>query len=255
MLQQEHSGFISSTETFGSVDGPGIRYVVFVSGCPLRCKYCHNPDSWAKKGEEKLPSQVINQALKYRPYWKDNGGITVSGGEPLLQIDFLIDLFTLAKENNVSTVIDTAGSPFTKEGEWFEKFNKLLDLTDLLIVDIKHIDDKEHTELTGKDGKNIREMINYLSDINKPVWIRHVLVPGITDNDEYLTKTSEYIKTLKNVKRVEILPYHSFGMYKWQDLGIEYPLKDVDQPTKERVQNAQKILEIDKYNDWKDQVI
>ena len=247
----EHNGYINSTETFGSVDGPGIRFVIFLSGCPLRCKYCHNPDTWAKKGEEKSPSEIFNQALRYRPYWKEEGGITVSGGEPLGQIDFLLDLFKLAKQNNVSTVIDTSGSPFTMEGEWFDKFNQLLELTDLFIVDIKHIDENEHIELTGKTGKNIRQMLEYLSEKNKPVWIRHVLVPGITDNDEYLIKTRDYIRTLKNVQRVEVLPYHSFGIYKWKELNLEYKLDDVEQPTKERVQNAQAILEIEKYDGYK----
>jgi pyruvate formate lyase activating enzyme len=245
-------GFVHSTETFGSVDGPGIRYIVFLAGCPLRCRFCHNPDTWTHNGKRMSASEVMKTALRYRPYWKNNGGITVSGGEPLAQIDFLIDLFTLAKQENVSTVIDTAGSPFTREEPWFTKFNRLMSLTDLLLLDIKHIDEEEHIRLTGKTGLNIKDMAQYLSETGKKVWIRHVLVPGITDRDDYLIRTRDFIRTLHNVDRVEILPYHTFGVYKWKDLGIDYTLEGVHPPTAERVKNAETILETAKYTGWKE---
>lgn len=247
-----HDGFIHSTETFGSVDGPGIRYIVFVSGCPLRCKFCHNPDTWSTPGQRMSPESVMATALRYKPYWKNGGGITVSGGEPLGQIDFLIDLFTIAKQNGVSTVIDTAGGPFTREPVWFEKFNTLMALTDLLLLDIKHIDEEEHLALTGHTGTNIIDMAQYLSEINKPVWIRHVLVPTITDNDNYLIRTRNFIRTLHNVERVEVLPYHTFGEYKWDALGLSYPLKGIEPPTIERVRNAETLLEVERYTAWKD---
>lgn len=245
------TGYVHSIENFGSVDGPGIRFIIFLAGCPLRCLFCHNPDTW-KMSDGKLMSadELIQKALRYRPYWKDTGGITASGGEPLVQIDFLIELFTLAKENNVNTCIDTSGGPFRKEGKWFSKFEKLMEVTDLLLVDIKHIDEAEHIKLTRRSGKNIREMIEYLSDIDKPIWIRHVLIPGITDKDEYLYKMRDYIRTLKNVKRVDILPYHTLGEMKYKKMGIPYPLHGVEPPTKERVENAKRILEADKYSEW-----
>ena len=157
---------------------------------------------------------------------------------------------TECKKRNINTCIDTSGACFTKEGEWFEKFKKLMEVTDLLLMDIKHINEDEHVKLTGQSGKNIREMFAYLDEIKKPIWIRHVLVPGITDNDEYLTQTRDFIRTLHNVERVEILPYHGLGAMKYKDLGIDYPLKDLESPTKERVENARKILECEKYTKW-----
>ena len=173
-------GLIHSTESFGSVDGPGVRFIIFVQGCPLRCQFCHNPDTWNmtdKNGATwRSADELLAQALRYRTYWKNGGGITVSGGEPLLQIDFLLDLFKKAKAKGIHTTIDTAGGPFTREELFFSKFQELMQYTDLLLVDIKHIDEKSHKELTGKTNKNILDMIRFLSDIKKPVWIRHVLV-------------------------------------------------------------------------------
>ena len=194
--------------------------------------------------------ELVKEAMSCKEYWGKKGGVTVSGGEPLFQIDFLIELFTAFKKLGVNTCIDTSGAPFTMEGEWFEKFQKLMEVTDILLMDIKHINEEEHIKLTGKSGKNIREMFAYLDKINKPIWIRHVLVPGITDNDEYLTQTRDFIRTLHNVYRVEILPYHGLGAMKYKDLGIDYVLKDLESPTLERVANARKILECEKYNRW-----
>ena len=244
-------GYIHSTESFGSVDGPGVRFIIFFSGCPLRCKFCHNPDTWdISKGEKISSDELIAKALRFRPYWKDIGGITVSGGEPLFQLDFLLELFTKAKEHGINTCIDTAGAPFTMQETWCAKFKQLMEVTDLLLVDIKHINEEEHIKLTGKTGKNIVEMLRWLSDNDKPVWIRHVLIPGITDNDEYLIQTRDFIRTLKNVKRVDILPYHTLGIMKYKQMGLEYPLEGVDAPTAERILNAKKLLEADKYTAW-----
>ena len=236
-------GYIHSTESFGSVDGPGVRFVIFVSGCPMRCQFCHNPDTWNMKvGELRSTDELLKQAIRYKSYWRDNGGITVSGGEPLMQIDFMIELFRKAKEQGINTTIDTSGAPFTREEPFFGKFNELMKYTDLLLVDIKHIDDEEHRVLTGHSNRNILDMAEYLSEIQKPVWIRHVLVPERNDRDKWLKKLNDFISKLNNVKKVEVLPYHTFGEYKWKELGLEYPLAGIDPPSKERIENANQIL-------------
>lgn len=249
----EKKGFIHQLESFGCADGPGSRFIIFFQGCQMRCKFCHNPDSWnITKGTQYSADELIKEALSCKSYWGKKGGITVSGGEPLMQLDFLFELFTKAKLNGINTCIDTAGGPFTKQGQWFETFKKLMSVTDILLMDIKHIDEDEHIKLTGQTGKNIIEMFRYLDEIQKPIWIRHVLTPGITDNDEYLIKTRDFIRTLSNVERVEILPYHGLGAMKYKDLGLEYELKNTESPTLERVENAKKILECEKYDKWKD---
>ena len=236
-------GYIHSTESFGSVDGPGVRFVIFTAGCPMRCQFCHNPDTWnMKTGTLTSTDDLIKKALRYRSYWGDEGGITVSGGEPLLQIDFLTELFKKAKENGIHTTLDTSGNPFTREEPFFSKFNELMQYTDLFLLDIKHIDEREHIRLTGHTNKNILDLATYLSDMKKPVWIRHVLVPKRSDKDEYLDRLHEFILTLHNVERVEVLPYHTLGAYKWKELGMEYPLEGIDPPTAERVENARKRL-------------
>lgn len=261
MLSQEHSmkecntdkilGRIHSIESFGSVDGPGIRYVVFVKGCKMRCQFCHNPDTWEMKdGELKTADELIAQALRYKSYWKKGGGITVSGGEPLLQIDFLIEFFTKAKAKGIHTTLDTSGNPFTRKEPFFSKFNELMKVTDLVMLDIKQIDDAKHKILTGCSNSNILDMATYLSDINKPMWIRHVLVPGGSDNDELLMRLDKFIKSLKNVDRVEVLPYHTLGVFKWEELGLDYPLKGVEPPTKDRVENAKNLLHISEYTGY-----
>ena len=245
-------GYIHQLESFGCADGPGSRFIIFFSGCPFRCLYCHNPDTWEMtKGKLYTADELLAEAEDCRDFWGKKGGITVSGGEPLSQIDFLIELFTKAKERNINTCIDTAGGPFKKEGEWFEKFKKLMEVTDILLVDIKHINEEEHKKLTGCTGKNVREMFAYLDEIKKPIWIRHVLVPGITDKNEYLEQTRDFIRTLSNVERVEILPYHGLAITKYKDLGIPYTLEKTESPSQERVENARKILECDKYTAWK----
>lgn len=255
-------GYVHQLESFGCADGPGSRFIIFLSGCPLRCLYCHNPDTW-KMTDGKLYSveELVREAMTCKEYWGKKGGVTVSGGEPLLQIDFLIELFTRFKELGVNTCIDTSGAPFrngaspdaTEEDKsWFRKFQRLMEVTDILLMDIKHIDEEEHIKLTGKSGRNIREMFAYLDRIQKPIWIRHVLVPGITDSDEALVRTRDFIRTLHNVERVEILPYHGLGAMKYKELGIDYPLKDLESPTLERVAEAKRILECDKYTKYQD---
>ncbi|MCR5558502.1 MAG: pyruvate formate lyase-activating protein [Butyrivibrio sp.] len=236
-------GAIHSIETFGSVDGPGIRFIIFLKGCNLRCKYCHNADTWDPKSEDmRTADEILDFAERYRGYWGEEGGITVSGGEPLLQIDFLLELFKKAKERGINTCIDTAVQPFTRQEPFFSKFNELLKYTDLMLLDIKHIDREEHIKLTGLPNDNIKDCFEYLSEIGQPIWIRHVLVPGITDDDEYLKKTREFIEKLSNVQRIEVLPYHSMGQHKFEAMGIKYQLEGVQSPAKERVENAYNIL-------------
>jgi len=245
-------GYIHQLESFGCADGPGSRFIIFTTGCRLRCKYCHNPDTWdLTKGKQIETDELLKEALSCKAYWGKKGGITVSGGEPLVQINFLLELFQKAKALGINTCIDTAGEPFTKEGEWFEKFQKLMEVTDILLMDIKHINDQEHIELTGRPRDNIVEMFRYLDEINKPIWIRHVLVPGITDNETYLTQTRDFIRTLHNVQRVEILPYHGLAITKYKALGIDYVLKDTESPSMESVARAKEILECEKYDGWK----
>ena len=243
----ETLGRVHSVESFGSADGPGVRYIVFLKGCNMRCKYCHNPDTWAKCGENdgaKLmtPQEVLKTAMRYKAYWKQTGGITVSGGEALLQIDFVTELFKLAKEKGVNTCLDTSGNPFTVEEPFFGKFNELMKYTDLFMLDIKHIDDEEHKKLTGQTNKNILDMAQYLSKNGKKMWICHVLVPGITTDERYLKQLREFIDTLKTVDRVEVLPYHTLGVFKWKELGIPYQLEGVEPPTKEQIECAKRIL-------------
>lgn len=237
-------GRVHSTESFGCVDGPGIRFIIFLQGCSMRCAYCHNVDTWdiSKACETYTAEELVTKAERYKTYWKDQGGITVSGGEPLLQLDFLIELFSLAKSRGINTCLDTSGQPFTREEPFFSKFRELLQYTDLLLVDIKHINPTCHKDLTGKCNANILDMLQYLSQVDKPVWIRHVLVPGITAVDQYLVKTRQFLDTLQNVKRVDVLPYHTLGQYKWEELGIPYRLEGVDPPSKESVEHAKEIL-------------
>ena len=239
----EIKGRIHSVESFGSADGPGVRYIVFLKGCNMRCQYCHNPDTWAKDGGELMtPEEVLKKALRYKTYWKEKGGITVSGGEALLQIDFVTELFRLAKEKGVNTCLDTSGNPFSLEEPFKSKFDELMKYTDLFMLDIKHIDDAAHRKLTGQTNQNILEMAAYLSDHGKAMWIRHVLVPGITTEEDELYRLRSFLDTLKTVERVEVLPYHPLGVCKWKELGIPYQLEGVDPPTKEQIDRAKEIL-------------
>lgn len=244
-------GTIHSLESFGAADGPGVRFVVFLKGCDMRCKYCHNPDSWASAGgEEWTAEDLFNKVKKYKPYWGKDGGITVSGGEPLLQIDFLIEFFKLAKKEGIHTTIDTSGNPFTREEPFFSKFNELMKYTDLLLLDIKEINPERHFELTRQKNENILDLAKYLSDIEKPVWIRHVLVPENSDFDEDLDALGEFISGLKNVQRVDVLPYHTLGVFKWENLGIKYALEGISSPDDDRIENANRRLRVSEYSGY-----
>ena len=243
-------GRIHSFESFGTVDGPGIRYVVFLQGCPLRCQYCHNPDTWGNGGKEYDAETVARQALRYKNYFGPNGGVTVTGGEPLLQIDFIIELFKILKGQGIHTCIDTSGWTFNVDNEEsVEKHKALLAVTDLFLLDIKHIDDEKHRVLTGQSNRNTLAFAKFLSDNKKPTWIRHVLVPGITDSNEQLETLKAFIDTLSSVEKVEVLPYHTMGTVKYEKLGMEYPLKDLAAPTKESVAKAKQILGVGVKND------
>ena len=235
-----HKGAIHSIETFGSVDGPGIRYVIFLQGCRMRCQFCHNADTWKIQEGDADADEVLTKALRYKSYWRENGGITVSGGEPLLQIDFLLELFTKAKQKGIHTVIDTCGQPFTREEPFFSKFKELMHLSDLVLLDIKHIDDEQHQKLTGWSNQNILDMARYLAEIKQPVWIRHVLVPSRNDADE-----------LGNVERFEVLPYHTLGVYKWKELGMEYPLEGIEPPQPELIKHANEMLHTADYQGYR----
>lgn len=251
MNEKEITGLIHSTESFGSVDGPGVRFIIFVQGCKMRCRYCHNPDTWdVKKGTEYTADALLKNALRYRSYWGSKGGITVSGGEPLLQLDFIIELFKKAKTEGIHTTIDTSGNPFTREEPFFGKFRELMKYTDLLLLDIKHIDEKQHKILTGCSNKNILDLAQYLSELQKPVWIRHVLVPEYSDNDEYLKQLDLFVSSLGNVQRLEVLPYHTMGMFKWEELGVENKLEGVLPPSAQRVENANRLLHTERYTGY-----
>lgn len=234
-------GKIHSFESFGTVDGPGIRFVIFFKGCPLRCLYCHNPDTWTfENSQEYSVDEVIAKSMKYKNYWGDKGGITLTGGEPLLQIDFIIELLKKYKELGVNTALDTSGALFEIVEQ--SKFDELIKYVDLFLLDIKHIDNNEHIKLTGKNNQNILKFARYLSDNNKDMWIRHVIVPGINLEKDYLIRTKKFIDSLKTVKKIEILPYHTLGINKYSKLGLEYKLKDTRVPTKEEIKLAKDIL-------------
>lgn len=237
-------GNIHSIESFGTVDGPGIRYVIFTQGCLLRCQFCHNADTWEiGTGKKMSVSEIIDDLKSYLPFIEaSGGGITVSGGEPLLQIPFLTELFKECKKLGIHTTIDSSGGCYSHAELFQENLKELLNYTDLILLDLKHIDRKKHISLTGMANDHILEFARLLSDRNVPIWVRHVLVPTISDVDEDLIKLGEFIGTLNNVQKVEVLPYHKLGVYKWEALGMEYPLKDIEPPSEERVQNAYNLL-------------
>ncbi|NWN98429.1 MAG: pyruvate formate lyase-activating protein [Bacillus sp. (in: Bacteria)] len=238
------TGRIHSVESFGAVDGPGLRYVVFTQGCLLRCQYCHNADTWKiGNGKEMTVQEIMDDVLSYLPFFEaSGGGITVSGGEPLLQMDFLIELFKECKKHGIHTTIDSSGGPFNRRPNFMEKLDELSQYTDLILLDLKHIDSEKHKFITGMTNEHILDFAQYLSKKNIPVWIRHVLVPTLSDFDEDLLRLADFIKTLNNVEKIEVLPYHKLGVYKWESLGLEYKLKDVEPPSQERVENAKRIL-------------
>ena len=230
---------VHSFETLGATDGPGIRYIIFLQGCHLHCKYCQNRDSWdTTLGNLYSVSELVAKILRYKNFFEaSGGGVTISGGEPLLQADFIIELFKELKKYNISTAIDTSGIFKIND-----KIKELINLTDLFLLDIKSINDEICKELTGSSNKLELEFAKYLSDNNKDIWIRHVLVPGITDNEEDLYILKDFISTLKTVKKIDILPYHDLGKFKWINLGLEYPLENIRTANDQDVQKAKKIL-------------
>ena len=244
-------GRISATESFGSVDGPGIRFIVFVQGCRYRCQYCHNPETWEREGGyEATAEEIFRQAWRYRPYWKQTGGITVSGGEPLLQLAFVTELFRIAKAKGVNTVIDTAGEPFTYDEPFFSVFEELLPLTDLFLLDLKQIDDVKHRTLTGVSNESALALARFLSERGKRMWIRHVLVPGWTTGEDDLSRLSDFIASLKTVDRVEVLPYHAMALHKYEELHLPYRLGDTPAPTAEEIARAEEILRVGAYTGY-----
>ncbi len=244
------NGYVHSIETMGTVDGPGIRFVVFLQGCPLRCKYCHNPDTWKiNVGTIMSTDEVLDKFEKTSVFTK--GGITVTGGEPLLQTDFLIELFNKAKLKGIHTCVDTSGVTFSDNNK--ETFDNLMAVTDLVLLDLKHIDELEHRKLTKVDNEPILKFAKYLSDINKPVWIRHVVIEGITLNDGYLFRLGNFLYELKNIKALDIIPYHKMGDSKYKELGIPLSLKDVPATTNEQASYALKqVLKGIKYSSEND---
>lgn len=231
-------GRIHSIETFGAVDGPGIRFIIFFQGCPLRCLYCHNPDSWNfKEGRETTPKKMIEEILKYKTYIK-SGGVTLSGGEPLMQPEFALEIIKECKKNGIHTAIDTSG--FIN----LDSCKKVIDQVELILLDIKDIDDEDCIKLTGKGNKNMKMLLSYCESIEKPVWIRHVVVPDYTMKKDKLEKLYNFIKSYKCIKKVEPLDFHKIGEYKWKEIGFDYMLSETKEPTKKDMEEVYKILKI-----------
>lgn len=232
------TGRIHSKESFGTVDGPGIRYVLFLQGCPLRCKFCHNPDTWefgSGKFQE-TPEETVKEILKYKNFFRNGGGLTITGGDPLMQPDFIKEVYKLCKQNGIHTALDTSGCLFN------DKAKEVLEYVDLVLLDIKSIDPDVYRDLTKFEQEPTLKFAQYLKEKNIKTWIRHVIVPGITDNDEKLAELADYVKTLPNVELVELLPYHTLGEFKYDEMGLEYPLKGVEALSRERLENAREIF-------------
>lgn len=233
-------GNVHSIESFGTVDGPGIRLVVFLQGCPMRCLYCHNPDTWSYEENKKVfVSEILDKYDSIKEFLK-NGGITVTGGEPLSQIDFVTELFKQAKQKNIHTALDTSGVLFNRKN--LAQFDRLLKYTDLVLLDIKHINDEKHKKLTGFSNKNILDFAMYLSEKNIPIWVRHVVVPTITDDEKYLKALGKFLANIKSLKALDVLPYHNMAISKYENLNIDYPLKNISPLTKEEAMKARQII-------------
>jgi len=236
-------GYVHSIETCGTVDGPGLRYVIFLQGCPMRCQYCHNPDTWEPgKGTEMTVEKALEKFYSNLPFYK-NGGVTVTGGEPMMQMDFLIELFSKLKKDKVHTCLDTSGIMFQPDNEVIiDKIDRLLEVTDLVMLDIKHIDDEKHKKLTSHSNQRILAFAKYLDEKKIPIWVRHVVVPGITLYKDYLERLGEFIATLDNVKALDVLAYHSMGKVKYENLKMDYPLKNTREATKQEAVAAKNII-------------
>lgn len=241
-------GHIHSLESFGTVDGPGVRYVVFFQGCPMRCLYCHNPDTWNPELGMLLESdEIIEKFVRNRAFYR-TGGITTTGGEPLLQLDFLIELYQKAKAQEIHTCLDTSGIIFqANQEELRKKFDTLMEVTDLVMLDIKHMDDNEHRKLTKHSNANVFEFAKYLDQKHIPIWVRHVVTPGINNNEQEWRALGRYLKTLSNVEKIEVLPYHTMAIPKYEKLNLSYPLKDTRAYTKEEAEMAKSII----LSEWK----
>ena len=232
------SGYINSIETMGLVDGPGIRIVVFMQGCSLRCLFCHNPETWQKTSKLKLTSkEIVDEIRKYRPYIEKDGGVTFSGGEPLFQSEFLLEALKLCKKAGIHTCIDTSGTSYDKK-----YLKDILKYTDLIILDIKAIDDENYKKITGKSIDEFNYFYKELNKQNKKVWLRQVIVPTINDSEEYILKLKEYIKRIKNIEKVELLPYHTMGIEKYDKLNIKYRLLGIPDMDKEECKKLEEIL-------------
>lgn len=234
----ELTGKLHSFESCGTVDGPGIRFIVFTQGCPLKCKYCHNPDTWDIKNAkyERDIEFTINEIKKYKPFFRNGGGLTITGGEPFVQLNYIEALLKRAKEEEIHTAVDTSGYIFN------DRVKEILKYVDLVLLDIKSINPDVYKDLTGVELENTLKFAEYLDSIEKPVWIRHVVVPGITDKKENLEKLADYVSKLKNVEKIELLPFHQLGTHKWEEMNLEYPLKDIKEPTVKEMKDARQIF-------------
>ena len=237
-MKKFSSGYIHSIETMGLVDGPNIRIVIFMQGCPLRCSFCHNPDTWEKESKLKLDAkEVVDEIRKYRPYIEMGGGVTFSGGEPLLQSEFLLDMLKLCKKAGIHTCVDTSGTGYSKK-----YLDEILKYTDLVILDIKAIEEDSYKQLTKMNMDMFKYFIERLKINNNKLWLRQVIIPGINDSEEYILKLKEYIKSFNNVQKVELLPYHTMGIEKYKKLNIEYPLKNIEAMNKEKCKELEELL-------------
>ncbi len=234
-------GYIHSTESFGTVDGPGVRFVIFFQGCPMRCKYCHNPDTWEPKKGMQMTAEELLEGYERNKMFYRGGGITATGGEPLMQLPFLTELFEKAKERGIHTCLDTSGIIYSENRK--DEFEKLFAVTDLVMLDIKHSSPEGHVELTSQKQDSVLQFEKALEEANVPVLIRHVVVPGITDSDEELSNLGHLIGRWKNLKGLDILPYHTMGVNKYKNLGISYPLEGIPNMEPAKAQEAKmKIL-------------
>ena len=235
-------GYVHSIETCGTVDGPGLRFVVFTQGCPMRSLYCHTPDTWQPHvGQTMEVDEILKEFEKKKNFYK-NGGITVTGGEPMMQMEFLTELFEKCHGRGIHTCLDTSGIMFNESKEYLKKVDRLLAVTNLVMLDIKHIDLEEHKKLTAQSNENILKFAKYIDNKGCEIWIRHVVVPGITQNDKYLYKLGEFIGTLKHVKALDVLPYHTMGAVKYQNLGMKYPLDGVRPLEKQEAIAAREVI-------------
>lgn len=242
-LSKKITGNIHSIETFGTFDGPGVRYVLFLQGCPFKCKFCHNRDTWSTdKNKLMTPNDVYNDFKRFKRFYK-NGGITVSGGEPLLQLEFLKELFKLFKEHKIHTCLDTSGACYNEKNN--PLFQELLKYTDLVLLDIKQIDEEKHIDLVGSSNKMVLDFAKYLDSLNVNIGTRHILIPTINDSVQDLTRLRAFLDTLNNIVSIDVLPYMTLGIHKWEEMNLTYPLKDIKEPTKKEILNAEKILKKD----------